>query len=156
MYFFQEAGADFCLRRSTPSSQVDDEELRDLMQSLILAQQSTNTRLAKLEDQVLSEEVHDVTSSVTQYPSFLEVDAHDTRRSPRTDHRRNRSSRAIFDLQADGVADLIGGSTQRLSVLLDSRILQQADSPEGQRNTVIGLNGDRLSVTQTNELLQTW
>ena len=126
------------------------------MQSLILAQQSTNTRLAKLEDQVLSEEVQDVSPSVTQYPSFLDVDAHDTRRSPRAGHHRNRSSRAIFDLQADGVADLICGSTQRLSVLLDSRILQQADSPEGQRNTVIGLNGDRLSVTQTNELLQTW
>jgi hypothetical protein len=126
------------------------------MQSLILAQQSTNTRLAKLEDQVLSEEVQDVSPSVTQYPSFLEVDAHDTRRSPRAGHRRNRSSRAIFDLQADGVADLIGGSTQRLSVLLDNRIPQQADLPESQRNTLIGLNGDRRSIVQTNELLQTW
>jgi hypothetical protein len=128
------------------SSPAEDDQLRDLMQGLLLVQQSTNARLEKLEDQTLLDEVQDAGSSI---PDRLGT------RLERG-HRWNRSSRAIFDISGDGTADLLAESAQRTSVLLNRKIYQEDDFRESQRRTWTSLDDHRQSVTQFNDLLQSW
>lgn len=128
------------------SSPAGDDELRDLMQSLLLEQRSTNPRLERLEDQKLPVE--------TQHAGY----GHSDRLGQRLErgHRRNRSSRAIFDISADGIADLLAEGAQRTSVLLNRKIYQEDDFRESQRHTWTSLDDHLESVAQSNNLLQTW
>lgn len=132
--------------RKAYSAPAEDDQLRDLMQSLLLAQQSTNARLEKLEDQTLLEEMQHAGSST---PDRL-------RPGLERGHRRNRSSRAIFDISSNGTADLLAEGTQRTSVLLNRKIYQEDDFRESQRRTWTSLDDHRQSVAQSNDLLQTW
>ena len=143
-------------RRATAESQAEDEQLRDMMQILLLAQQSTNTRLERLEDQTLAEEMQETSPIISQSPN-LDPDSHATTRKLRAGHRRNRSSRVIFDIAANTeISNVLSGSAQRTSTLLNTKIYQQADFGESQRRTWSCISDQRHSVTQSNELLQAW
>jgi hypothetical protein len=128
------------------SPSTENDELRDLMQGLLLAQQSTNARLERLEDQTQLDEMQDAGSS---NPDRLGP-GHDR------GHRRNRSSQAILGIATDGTADLFAEGAQRTSILLNRKIYHEDDFKESQRRTLTSLDDHRQSVVQSNKLLQTW
>lgn len=138
----------FCRAYAAPA---EDDQLRDLMQSLLLAQQSTNARLERLEDQTLLDEMEHANLSKIGSPDRLETDY-----QHQHGHRRNRSSRAILDIVSDGSASLLAEGTQRTSVLLNRKIYQEEDFRESQRRTWTSLGDQRQSFAQSNDLLQTW
>lgn len=127
------------------SSPAEDDQIRDLTQGLLLARQSTDARLEKLEDQTLLDEIQHPGSSV---PGMLGT------RLERV-HRRNRPSWAIFDIFGDGTADLLAEGAQRTSVLLSSKVYQKGDFRESQQRTWISLDDHRQCADQSNNLLQT-
>ena len=86
-------------------------------------------------------------------PQNLRTGSRDTTRNLRTGHHRNNSSKAVLDI-AD--ADLLIGSPQRTSVLLNTKIFHQSDFRGSQRLTWSDITDQRRSVAQSNELLKTW